>query len=192
MSILQKHSKELGFPIYPDGFEYLFDRSSLHNIGIVVERLEHSQFMTDFIEGLNRFKQTELGGKTSINAFFEVPTLVNTPFPIFHVSEVMGFYGEIISTSVISTSLMLSMPNIKRVHHYMYDLEWLKPAQFKMSPESLFSVLTHPKVTLYCRGDEHAEAIRSSFNMEATPTFIDFDLSKLIPHVIGEAANKHV
>lgn len=185
MSMLQKQSKELGFPIYPEGFDYLFGKSSLHNLGVVVERLEHSQFMVDLVEGITRLKQTDLGAKTSINVFFEIPTVVNTSFPMFHVSEVMGFYGEIISTSVISTSLMLSMPNVKCVHHFMYDLEWLKPTQFKMAPESLFSVLTHPKVKLYCRGEEHGEAIRSSFNVTPNTKFIDFDLSKIVPFILG-------
>lgn len=181
-------SKELGFPLYPAGTSHFFGTGGLINVGVVMESIEPGQLFIDVLHSVQDFKRSPGGERASFVFFTEKPNKAQIGFPCFNVAELEGFYGHCISTTMNTTAIAINIPNISRIYHYMYDLEWTRPHR-RFSPEKYHKILTCPKVKMYCRGEEHAQAIYSSFNLRPESKFITCNIGGIMQDIYQELKN---
>jgi len=112
---------------------------------------------------------------------------LNTSFSVMSISEIFGFDGICIATSISSASRLLKTTGKLKKYLYLWDTEWLRvPAQQPFSFSEIYNIYSNPKLTIIPRCENHKVLMESLFNIKTTDVVEDFDLKQLFK-VLGHA-----
>lgn len=134
------------------------------NIGIILPDLSIGQLAFEAINQVNM--EIWNGSKYDYTIFFEniSPQCVQPMCGVMNISEIWGFNGLLVSTTLDNTIYSLQLrANVQRAF-YLWDLEWLRD---KKNYLQNLSILRHPKLALVTKNKETAQELERYSNREA-------------------------
>lgn len=147
--------------------------NSMKKVGVCIQDLGPSQLAYDFIRNANQTLQNRYD--LSIFAFYENLTrcVMGPSFGTFNLTEVFGFDGVLITTSLILTHQTLKFPRPSKRIYYVNDIEWGKgiPVEFCQS-------VFRSGVELVARCEDYAKLVENNFNVPCKVS--DFNVEKFI------------
>jgi hypothetical protein len=96
----------------------------MNKLGFVFSQLGYSQQAWLYCDALNKYDNKRVYISTFIGKHAYMP--VKPAFPYFGMDYLMGYDGDLITTSIITLPLLKSVGK-GRVFYYMYDPEWMQP-----------------------------------------------------------------
>jgi hypothetical protein len=132
------------------------------NIGIILPDLGMSQLAYFAINQCNI-------GSASKDAFYlffqntELPSVAPL-VSCMNVTELSGFNGVLVSTSVDTTLAAINSVNSTKKIFYIWDLEWLRKGHDNFLHN--IKAFRHPDVKLVCRSRSHAQLVSNYCNRD--------------------------
>ncbi len=146
-------------------------------LGIIIDNLLPSQINFDIQQGINLGIANKIIEDATI-FYIDKSSMMNMPnININHVSQLIGFPGDVIATSINSFIKLLKSHIEGNKMYYVYNLEWLIGGTVECM--QLYKLFRQEKVKYIARGTTHAKLIENNFNK--TPDFImsNLDVSKI-------------
>ena len=152
-----------------------------NKIGIILEDLSASQLSYYVIKNINEYVGSD---NYDFVIFFEnsATSILQPDVSIMSISEIWGFDGTLISTS-ISTTLSMINAFAKSKYFYIWDLEWVR--RHGKDFHYLIQAYNNKDVKLIARSKEHALAIENYCNRKVDHIINNFDLKKIV-RIINE------
>jgi hypothetical protein len=136
--------------------------NKIKKIGLLVDQLEPTQILYQFVKTANKFLLTNDWADFCIfyRNFGALPLQPN--FGTFSAAECFAYDGFTVATDLQGAQQILRYPgpNRRSLYFYLNDLEWLTTRD-KFSYEALASIYLNPKLNLICRSEPHAEIVRA-------------------------------
>ena len=149
-------------------------------LGFAVNSLAPSQLSYYLVREVNRY----LGESKNANVdvvIFRQDIDVPRQMPIcatMSISEIWGFNGILISTSVGTALKAISAPGPARKIFYPYQLEWIRPQQTHYS--TFVKAYTSETMDIVTRNQDHANIIANCFNRKSIGHVEDFNIKELL------------
>jgi hypothetical protein len=147
-----------------------------NKIGIILEDLSASQLSYYVIKNINEYVGSD---NYDFVIFFEnsATSILQPDVSIMSISEIWGFDGTLISTS-ISTTLSMINTFAKSKYFYVWDLEWVRGHGKDF--HYLIQAYNNKDVELIARSKEHALAVENYCNRKVDHVINNFDLKKIM------------
>jgi hypothetical protein len=156
------------------------------NVGIILNSMEIGQLPYEVITQIN----TEIlsGSNLDYRIFFENVSMqcVNPLCSVQNISEIWGYSGILISTTLDNTLFSLKLKtDVLRVF-YIWDMEWLRKQKNYLYN---LSILRHPKLILVSRSVDSAKELERYSNRSTNFITTRLSFKDLTDKILNEKCN---
>ena len=146
-------------------------------IGVCVSNFGPSQLSYNFLKNANEMLKNRCD--ISVYGFYENLSrpLIGPSFGIFNMTEVYGFDGVLVTTTVQQTFQTLNFPRPSKRVFYVNDIEWVR--HHGLSYE-YYQHVFRSKIRKVARSEEHAYIIKNCFNIGHVDVNPNFNLEELL------------
>lgn len=149
------------------------------NLGVFVNNLGPSQLAYSVITELNKLVKERTDIAPVVFTTEPNPPCAKIETGIFNQSEIWGFNGKVVATSLQGAHQLLQTPGQLERYFYIWDLEWLRMTQGFVYDE-LLKIYSDPRLKLICRSQDHANIMKNNFNVEITGIVENFNIKELL------------
>lgn len=151
----------------------------MKKVGIFLNDLGNSQIASQAVFGINNYLANS--DDVGFILFFldNVAPSALPMCPTMAASEIFGFDGTVIATSMETASRLASLSGPTRKLYYVVDLPWIRPTGVvPYSP--IRDIFTNKEVELVARSESHCRIIENCFNRRPIATVEDFNVNRLV------------
>lgn len=154
-------------------------------LAVAVDNLSLSQLAWGLITSGNELVRK--GPQHDVVALYSSPSrpCVSPLFGTMHLASAWGFDGVVVATSLDLAMTVRRFPSVSRKVFYVWDLEWLRG---QADHGSLRAVYADPRFLLVARSQDHAQVIRSCWNIPVEHVVEDCNVVEFVRILSGEQA----